>query len=202
MLKRLLPLTLMIGGFAFIFLIPEPGYIPPLIVVSNDYFASSLSNEGVKQFEAALARAYPEWAALRIREGEQEWSLGTFLQIISGPGRRNAVSPEVLVVTVGMKYRWQIPQKGDLARVFIRTGVQMTEDYAAFLNQPEIRHQHPQVGNAATYALYRYFEGNIQKLREWHATFVWIFGYDPRWGTSTTFPRPGWCERKAPMPAP
>ncbi len=179
MLRRLLPLALMIGGFAFIFLIPEPGYIPPLIVVSNDYFVSSLSNEGVKQFEAALARAYPEWAALRIREGEQEWSLGTFLQIISGPGRRNAVSPEVLVVTVGMKYRWQIPQNRDLARVFIRTGVQMTEDYAAFLNQPEIRQQHPQVGNAATYALYRYFNGDMQKLQAWRQSYIRIFGIDP-----------------------
>jgi len=185
---------------------PNPTCTPlspgTLYFMSDGYFIGSLSNEGVKQFEAALEQAYPEWAALQIRYGGRDWTIGSFFQVISGPGSWAAASPEVMVVTLGVKYDWQVPERISLADEFISASIRLTKEYADFLKRPEIRRQYPQVGNAATYALYRYFKEDVQKLQEWHAAYVWIFGYDPRWGTSTVFPRPGQCEREPAFPLP
>ena len=177
--------------------VPTCTPLPPgtLYFISDAQFLGSLTNKGVKSFEAALGQVYPEWAALQIRYGGRDWTIGHFLQVISGPGSRAATNPKVLITVLGVKYSWQVPGQADLANEFISTSIRLTETYADFLKKPGLRRRYPQVGNAATYALYRYFNGDLQILREWHATYVRIFGYDPRWGTSTTFPKPGRCNR-------
>ena len=78
----------------------------------------------------------------------------------------------MLLTVLGVKYGWQVPGHVDLANEFISTSIRLTEAYADFLKEPGLRRRYLQVGNAATYALYRYFNGDIQTLREWHATYV------------------------------
>jgi len=40
----------------------------------------------------------------------------------------------------------------------------------------QVRAQHPQISNGATYALYVFFEGNEDRLQTWCNTYRQLFG--------------------------
>jgi len=62
-------------------LVPTCIPLPPgtFYFISDARFLGSLTNEGVKLFEAVLGQVYPDWAALRIRYGGRDWTIGRFL---------------------------------------------------------------------------------------------------------------------------
>jgi hypothetical protein len=50
------------------------------------------------------------------------------------------------------------------------------EYYLEYRHQEDVRDAYPQIGNAATYALYRYFDEDLEKVEEWCKTFHGMFG--------------------------
>jgi murein DD-endopeptidase MepM/ murein hydrolase activator NlpD len=82
----------------------------------------------------------------------------------------------VLLVTAGVALDWQIPRDRPLPKAIAEIGGQLREHYRAFRFNPKVRAQHPEVANAASYALYAFFGYDREKVRLWEQTYQELFG--------------------------
>jgi hypothetical protein len=85
------------------------------------------------------------------------------------------VNPAVLLVTYGVERSWELPANGDLVSEVdgIRAMLHLYE--SEWILKTVDQSQYP-VANAATYALYRYFNGDLPKLESWSSSFEALFG--------------------------
>ena len=86
------------------------------------------------------------------------------------------VNPRVLLVTAGMALEWQIPQDKDLRRAISEVGVTLTQHYRAFRFDETLRARYPQVANPASYALYAFFNYDLDRLQAWQQEYDALFG--------------------------
>jgi murein DD-endopeptidase MepM/ murein hydrolase activator NlpD len=99
------------------------------------------------------------------------------------------VNPRVLLVTAGVALDWQIPPDRPLPKAIAEIGGQLREHYLAFRFNPRVRAQHPEVVNAASYALYAFFGYDREKVRLWEQTYQALFGA-PRLSVAAAMPTP------------
>jgi hypothetical protein len=89
------------------------------------------------------------------------------------------VSPAVILVTYGVERNWEIPASGDLrSEVDNIRAVLYQHDLDWILGKVD-QSQYPTMANAASYALYRYFNGDLSKLETWCRTYVQVYGASP-----------------------
>lgn len=150
-----------------------------LMLVSEDRF-TSLEPGGPRLFDRILVEQNPAWANFQQEVHGEIWSAGvTFHETAFGPELGTGVSPAVILVTYGVEKNWQIPANGDLRLEVdnIRT-VLYQYDLDWILGKVN-QSQYPTMANAASYALYRYFNGDLSKLETWCHTYVKVYGESP-----------------------
>lgn len=153
-----------------------------LYVLSTDVFFSwGPKDEEITQ---ALAADFPEWADFEqtIEGGTQPSTIGYLIEVASLWQETFALNPAVTLVTLGVSLDWQLPPDGDLYSRAIATGERLHSLWFEWTN-PEnghIRARHPELANdGATYALYTFFNQDIEKLQVWCDTYQQLFGDSP-----------------------
>lgn len=94
-------------------------------------------------------------------------------------GSKYYVNPFVLLAAVGESLEWKPPANGDLYGISKEIRLTLHQYYTDFEWNPEIRSQNPKIANAATYAIYAYFDSDREKVRQWCEKYVYLTGQDP-----------------------
>jgi hypothetical protein len=147
-------------------------------MISQDIFTSI--GRGPMALDRILVKQNPAWADFRQSDHGEIRSAGViFHETAFGPELGTGVSPAVLLVTYGVDWNWELPANGDLVTEVdrIRAVLHQRENY--WILGAVDRSRYPMVGNAATYALYHYFGGDLSKLEDWCRTYVRVFNESP-----------------------
>ena len=151
-----------------------------IYVLSWDLF-DALRPGGPRTFDRILVERNPAWAEFRQEiEGEGLWTAGQiFSSFAWGYELGTGVNPAVILVTYGVAHDWALPPNGDLAsRVDAIREALYQAHLEWFLGRVD-RTRYPGIANGPTYALYRFFQGDLHKLEVWCRTFVEVYGIWP-----------------------
>ncbi len=163
---------------------PTPDFCSPaqwkekVLVLSMVFTA--LEPGGPGAFDRILVAQNPAWADFRQEVRGEVRSAGViFHEIAAGAEWGTGVNPAVILVTYGVAYDWALPPGGDLASQVdaIREALYQA-DLAWSLGRVD-RTRYPQIANGPTYALYHYFNADLQKLEAWCRTYVEVYGAPP-----------------------
>jgi hypothetical protein len=121
----------------------------------------------IEVLRQALADYHPEWA--------QEDDLAGYVWDHSN-AQMIGVNPRVLLVTAGISLDWQIPNDHDMRDDIVKVGVTLTQHYRDFRFNEELQAAYPQVADAANYALYVFFDYDLEKLDAWQQEYDRMFG--------------------------
>ena len=149
--------------------------------MSQDAFAAL--GPGPTVYDRILVEQNPAWADFHQFNRSEIRSAGViFHEIAFGPASPElgeGVSPAVLLVTYGVDKKWKLPANGDLASEvdYIRAVLRQRERY--WILGTIDQSQYPTIANAATYALYHYFGGDLSKLEDWCHTYVQVYSESP-----------------------
>jgi len=150
----------------------------PWIILSYDTFHAFGATSG--EIDEQLVLRNPQWQDFRQMVITEPWTAGDiFVQGHGAPGEYG-VNPSVLLVTVGMELGWQIPSDGDLYSRVVETGKTLYAYYQDYYTQEDVRDAYPQIGNAATYSLYRLFNEDPNTLEKWCMNYQTMFGNPAR----------------------
>ena len=138
---------------------------------------------GSEVLDQALAGVYPGLASFRQSLAWYDEPVSTG-QIIEDASFEETfqLNSAVTLVTVGLEIDWQLPPYGDLYYRARTTGdrlVTLWYEYSLPDHQA-VREQYAQVANGATYALYKYYDGNQAVLREWCLAYTALFEKSPK----------------------
>ena len=89
------------------------------------------------------------------------------------------VNPAVALVVYGVKNDWALPVNGDLVSAVYQIRDSLYQDESEWNFENIDKSQYPPISNGATYALYRYFNGNEQKLESWCRTYIEVYSEYP-----------------------
>jgi hypothetical protein len=149
----------------------------PWIILGYDTFHAFGATSS--EIDEQLVLRNPQWQDFRQIVTTEPWTAGdVFVQGHGVPGEYG-VNPSVLLVTVGMDLEWQIPSDGGLYSRVVETGKTLYAYYQDYYTQEDLQDAYPQIGNAATYALYRYFDSDLSKLEGWCHSYVQIYKESP-----------------------
>ena len=165
---------------------PTPDLCNPTRWQENEIYLLStklfgaLHPGGPNTFNRILIDKNPTWADFQQEDhGEMRAAGVIFHESSFGPELGMGVNPAVVLVVYGIKNDWALPANGDLVSAVhqIRDSLYQDESEWAFgkVNQS----QYPPITNGATYALFRYFEGNISLLESWCRSYLEIYGEPP-----------------------
>jgi hypothetical protein len=148
-------------------------------VMSQDLF-TALEPGGPTVFDRILAEQDPAWADLRQSDHGEIRSAGIiFHETAFGPELGTGVNPAVLLVTYGVDWNWELPANGDLVSEADRIRAALHRHESDWILGKVDQSQYPPIANAATYALYRYFNGDLSKLEAWCRTYVQVYDVSP-----------------------
>ena len=146
----------------------------PLVFLDDDVYFSWGPN--TNQLNEAIIATHPQWKDFGQFAYNETWSVGGVYNQAAYCGEGCGVNPAILLIGVSMRLRWQVPPDGDL---WIRAGQAAREFYQYYLlyhNKESVRQAYPQIGNAATYSLFRFFGKDLGTLQEWCNTYEAMFG--------------------------
>ena len=130
-------------------------------------------------FDRILAEQDPTWADFQQDVHGEIRSAGVvFHETAFGPELGTGVNPAVLLVTYGVERDWDLPANGDLILEVDGIRARLHQYELEWILKTVDRSQYP-VANAATYALYRYFNGDLSKLENWCHTYVQVYNESP-----------------------
>jgi len=137
--------------------------------VYNDVDAGieSGAKGAIKILQQAMDDYHPEWG--------QEGDLAGYVWDHSH-AQMIGINPRVLLVTTGVTLDWQIPNDHDVRDDIVQVGVTLTQHYRDFRFNEELQNDYPQVANAASYALYAFFDFDLEKLNMWQQEYDRMFG--------------------------
>ena len=192
--------TILIKNTPFITITPIN--TPPLTVTSiisptsNACNPSQWQGEGIyilslSQFEGSdpggpnainqiLISQNPVWGDFQQYDhGEMRTAGKIFHESAWGPNMGEGVSPTILLITYGVELDWELPPYGALvARVVLMRNLiyqYKSEWYRGEVDQSK----YPPIKNSASYALFRYFDGDQEILEKWCRTYIDVFGESP-----------------------
>jgi hypothetical protein len=164
----------MITGVATVILFPtctplSTGYI---LVIDEEVYHSDAGIElgargAIGVLQEALDEYHPEWA--------QEDELAEYVWD-SSHTQNIGVNPRVLLVTAGVSLDWQVIEGNNLLEDISRAGVALTQHYREFRFNEELQANYPQVANAESYALFVFFDYDLEKLNAWQQEYDQMFG--------------------------
>ena len=147
-------------------------------VMSQDLF-TALEPGGPEDFDRILAEQDPAWTDFRQDVHDEIRSAGViFHETAFGPELGTGVNPAVLLVTYGVERNWELPANGDLVSEVDGIRAMLRQYETEWILKTVDQSQYP-VANAATYALYRYFNSDLSRLEDWCHTYVRIYHESP-----------------------
>jgi len=167
---------------------PEPDIAPSCRITNEEeqlYLLSDAEFHDLGTLESeldqALARHYPEWASYTqtVSWSAQPAKLGEIIVAASLDEYSSLqINSAVTLVVFGESVHWQLPSNTDL---YLKSQEISEElDRLAFdWENPQnesLRSQYPEVTNTATYALYAYFNHNLDRLHSWCNIYEQLFG--------------------------
>lgn len=170
---------------------PEPDVAPnceisneegQLYLLSDQEFRDLRTHQGI--VDQALAAHYPEWAHYtQIVSGNTEpVKLGDIIVSVSYDEESNLqINPAVTLVTLGDSLNWQLPPNTDLYLKSQEISIELNRlsfDWEDPFDD-SLRRQYPEVANSGTYALYAFFDYNLDRLQSWCSTYQQLFGTSP-----------------------
>jgi len=148
-------------------------------VISQDLF-TALEPGGPTVFDRILSEQNSAWADFRQSDHGEMRSAGViFHETAFGPELGTGVNPAVILVTYGLERNWELPANDDLVSEVDRIRAVLHQHESDLILRKVDLSQYPMVGNGGTYALYRYFEGDLSKLEEWCRTYVQVYDESP-----------------------
>lgn len=148
-------------------------------ILSDNQF-SALEPGGPRVFDQILVEQNPAWADFQQEVNGEIRSAGvTFHETAFGPELGTGVNPAVLLVTYGVEKNWELPANGDLRSEVDNIRAVLHQHHVDWISGKVDQTQYPTVANAATYALYRYFNGDVSKLEIWCCAYVQVYGESP-----------------------
>ncbi|MBL8098881.1 MAG: hypothetical protein JNK81_06845 [Anaerolineales bacterium] len=142
-------------------------YVIDRIVYNSDGLMEFSPSGAIDVLQQALDEHHPDWGQ-EERLARDTWNYS---------GAQNiGVNPRVLLVTTGVALDWQIPENHDLKEAIIQTGVVLTQHYREFRFNEELQANYLQVADAANYALYAFFNYDLEKLEVWQQEYDKMFG--------------------------
>ena len=143
----------------------------------------ALSPGGPNTFDRILISQNPSWEGFLQEIKEMDGELWTAGQIFDsyGWGSRlgKGVNPAVLLITYGVERNWELPTYGALVAKVVQIRTLLNRYESEWFRGEVDQSQYPAINNGASYALYRYYDGNQEKLEMWCRTYVDIFGESP-----------------------
>lgn len=153
-----------------------------LYLLSDQEFRDLRTHEGI--LKQALAVHYPEWAhyTQMVPSSTQPVKLGEIMVAVSLDEEANLqLNAAVTLVTLGDSLDWQLPSNTDL---YLKSQEISTELNRLSLDwdnpyNDSLRRQYPEIANSGTYALYAFFNYNLDRLQGWCSTYQQLFGTPP-----------------------
>ena len=128
--------------------------------------------------DEALGLYYPEWAGFRQTVLGQNLTAGNVFEQAAFGGSEYGVNGAILLTVVGTDLNWQLPPDGNLFLRAVQAAKMIYPHYTAFYTEEEVRAAYPAIGNAPTYALYRYFGKSLQRLETWCRSYDLLVGQE------------------------
>jgi hypothetical protein len=167
----------------------EPGIPPECMIHDEDGKHYVLSDQEFFGFgpsetklDEVLVGNHPEWANF---EQTVSWyaepvKVGKLIEAASFR-EQYSFNPAITLVTLGESLDWQIRADGDLYSRALQTSEALIRPALDWINpeNEQLRAQHPQIANAATYALYIFFGQDETQLQAWCNTYQQLFGTSP-----------------------
>jgi len=132
------------------------------------------------EFDRILVEQNSAWSDFQQdAHGEMRSAGVIFHETAAGPEWGTGVNPAVLLVTYGVERDWELPVNGDLISEVDRIRAVLFQHRSDWVRGQIDQSQYPPIANAATYALYRYFNGDLSRLEDWCRTYVQVYGESP-----------------------
>ncbi|MDL1942982.1 hypothetical protein FBQ99_11610 [Chloroflexi bacterium CFX2] len=130
-------------------------------------------------FDRILTEHDPAWADFhQMVHGELRSAGVIFHETSAGPELGTALNPAVILVIYGMEWNWQLPTSGDLNSEVEHIRAVLFQHRSDWIHGQVDQSQYP-VANAATYALYVFFDHDTSRLQSWCNTYKQLFGTSP-----------------------
>ena len=147
-----------------------------IYVLSTDQFGA-LKPGGPNTFIRILIDKNPAWADFQQEDhGEMRAAGKIFHESSCGPEMGMGANPAVVLVLYGVNNNWALPVNGDLVSAVYQIRDSLYHDEAEWDFGDIDQSQYPPIANGATYALYRYFDGNKDLLESWCRTYEEVYG--------------------------
>ncbi|HEX9840594.1 MAG TPA: hypothetical protein VGA72_14685 [Anaerolineales bacterium] len=131
-------------------------------------------------FDSLLVEQDSAWAEFQQdAHGEMRSAGVIFHETAFGPELGTGVNPAVILVTYGVERNWELPANGDLVSEVDRIRAVLHQHELEWILGEVDQSQYRPIANAASYALYRYFNGELSKLEDWCRTYVQVFDESP-----------------------
>jgi murein DD-endopeptidase MepM/ murein hydrolase activator NlpD len=148
-------------------------------VISDQEFRDLRTTPG--KLDQVLTNNYPEWAnyTQMVPWSTQPVKLGEIIVSVSHDEESNLqINAAVTLVTLGDSLNWQLPSNTD---IYLRSQEISTELNRLSFDwenpfDDSLRRQYPEVANSGTYALYAFFDYNLDRLQSWQQTYRGLFG--------------------------
>ena len=132
------------------------------------------------EFDRILVEQDQAWADFQQgAQGEMRSAGVIFHETAAGPEWGTGVNPAVILVIYGVERNWELPTNDDLVSEVDRIRAELFQHRSDWVHEQVDQSQYPAIANAATYALYRYFNGDLSKLKDWCRTYVQVYGESP-----------------------
>lgn len=135
---------------------------------------------GPNTFDSILISQNPSWEDYRQKDhGEMRTAGVIFHEHAWGPTMGTGVNPAVLLITYGIERNWELPAYGALVAKVVQIRTLLNRYEREWFRGEVDQSQYPAIKNGATYALFRYFDGNQESLEIWCRAYVDVFGESP-----------------------
>jgi hypothetical protein len=132
-----------------------------------------------KEFDQILISHNPDWEEYRQQHDDDMWTAGVIISQYAFYPHGKGVSPSVIFVTYAVERDWELPAYGAMIAKVEQIRVSLnTAESDWFLDEVD-RTKLPPIKNGASYALYMYFDGDIDLLEKWCRTYLDVFGESP-----------------------
>jgi len=162
---------------------PTPDICNPTLWQENEIYLLStkifgaMDPGGPSTFTRILIDKNPAWSDFQQEDHGKMRTAGViFWESSFGPEMGMGANPAIVLVVYGVKNDWALPEDGDLVSAVHQIRDSLYHDEAEWSFGDIDRSQYPPIANGATYALFRYFDGNEQKLESWCRTYVEVYG--------------------------
>lgn len=154
-----------------------------VFILHDDVFSFARIDEEI--LDEVLSNNYPEWSSFRQKMDwyDEPVSAGTIIDDASF-AERFALNPAVTLVTLGIQLNWDLPMDGDLFSPARSVGKKLDSHYWDYVfneinDQIQTNEKYSDVANAATYAIYAFFEYDQVILEDWCEIYIKLYDQSP-----------------------